>query len=222
MKTAWRNRSRRSGERSIVEHGFLDTGGGFTQLDVPGATFTSASGINDAGQIVGSFGIGTSLHGFLDTGGSFTQIDVPDATLTDVRGINDAGQIVGSFDTSRGTHGFLDTGGSFTQLDVPGQSLSLTFANGINDAGQIVGLGLAHSFLYTGGSFALLDVPGGTGTVAFGINDAGQIVGGFDNNTHGFLATPVPEPATLTVLSVGLILTGLGMMRRRAIASERH
>jgi probable HAF family extracellular repeat protein len=40
----------------------------FTQLDVPGAyNGTSASGINDAGQIVGSFGDSTGQHGFLAT-----------------------------------------------------------------------------------------------------------------------------------------------------------
>ena len=43
---------------------------------------TEASGINDAGQIVGIFSDSTGdVHGFLDTGGSFTQIDVPGASL---------------------------------------------------------------------------------------------------------------------------------------------
>src|SRR5712675_2462200 len=49
----------------------------FTQIDVPGAIFTTASGINNAAQIVGTFGDVSVGHGFLDTGGSFTQIDVP-------------------------------------------------------------------------------------------------------------------------------------------------
>src|SRR5216684_1008458 len=85
----------------------------FTQLDVPGAFDTQANGINDAAQIVGTFGNGS----FLDTGGSFSQLHVPGPPL----GINDAGQIVGTFVISNGpAHGFLDIGGSFTQLDVPG------------------------------------------------------------------------------------------------------
>ena len=46
----------------------------FTQIDVPGEVDTVATGINDAGQIVGYFGF---THGFLDTGGNFIQIDVP-------------------------------------------------------------------------------------------------------------------------------------------------
>src|ERR1700730_15243843 len=92
-------------------HGFLDTGGNFTQIDVPGATSTFANGINGAGQIVGRFNNSVGGHGFLDTGGSFTQIDVPGANATSANGINGAGQIVGLFDNTTGVHGFLDTGG---------------------------------------------------------------------------------------------------------------
>src|SRR4051812_49847134 len=57
----------------------------FMTIDVPGAFFfTLASGINDAGQIVGSFSPSRFVgnHGFLYTGGSFTQIDVPGASST--------------------------------------------------------------------------------------------------------------------------------------------
>jgi hypothetical protein len=73
-------------------------------------------------------------------------------------------------------------------------------------------------------TFTQLDVPGANFTQAFGINDAGQIVGFFFSNTgeHGFLATAIPEPATLTLLSVGLAITGLGMMRRRATSPKPH
>jgi probable HAF family extracellular repeat protein len=70
---------------------------------VPGASSTFASGINDAGQIVGSFSNSTGTHGFLDIGGSFIQIDVPGASRTVASGINDAGQIVASTSVSGGT-----------------------------------------------------------------------------------------------------------------------
>jgi uncharacterized membrane protein len=180
-------------------HGFLDTSGSLTQIDVPGATFTQALGINDAGQIVGAFDKSSfsplPTHGFLDTGGNFTQIDVPGANLTQANGINDAGQIVGNFDDNKGGHGFLNTGGSFTQIDVPGARL--TRAYGINDAGQIVGVyGISpstidHGFLDTGGSFTQIDVPGAIQTRVYGINGVGQIVGSFFSGTgnHGFLDT---------------------------------
>ena len=136
---------------------------------MPGAGFTQASGINDAGQIVGYFFNGFQFHGFLDIDGSFTQVDVPGAPSggifsgTTASGINDAGQIVGTFTNGAtfrgfpsGYEGFLDTGGRFTQIDVPGAASGFP--------------------------------PGATFTGAFGINDAGQIVGSFTTSGHGFLA----------------------------------
>ena len=36
-------------------HGFVDTGGSLSTIDVPGARVTQANGINDSGQIVGWF-----------------------------------------------------------------------------------------------------------------------------------------------------------------------
>jgi hypothetical protein len=66
-----------------------------------------AYGINDAGQIVGTY---LSLgHGFLYSGGFYTTLDDPLATSGNLaRGINAAGQIVGEyFDGSVG-HGFLE------------------------------------------------------------------------------------------------------------------
>ncbi len=65
---------------TLQTFGFLDTGGVFTTIDVPGSNYTSAMGINDAGQIVGVFFDSTGDHGFLDTGGVFTTINVPGTT----------------------------------------------------------------------------------------------------------------------------------------------
>src|SRR5207302_959133 len=94
--------------------GFLKDGAMFTTIDFPGGTDTTAVGINDAGQIVGSFSDGppqpgVKTHGFLKDGATFTTIDVPGASSTEPRGINDAGQIVGIFDDAKGHHGFLAT-----------------------------------------------------------------------------------------------------------------
>jgi len=92
-------------------HGFLRVRNGtFTTFDVPGAVnYTSAYGINSAGQIVGSFYDGTTSHGFLTEGAAFTTFDVPGARVTEARGINPTGQIVGLFLDARGAHGFVAT-----------------------------------------------------------------------------------------------------------------
>src|SRR5262249_22268165 len=97
-------------------------GATFTTIDVPGASFTEAHGINDAGQIVGSFTDGD--HGFLKDAATFTTIDAPGAILTGALGINDAGQIVGLFDDATGRHGFVAT-------PVPEPASWLQFGSGL-------------------------------------------------------------------------------------------
>jgi probable HAF family extracellular repeat protein len=119
-------------------HGFLESGGSFTLIDVPGALGTIASGINDLGQIVGAFtDAAGKTHGFLESGGSFLPIDVPVATTTGAFGVNDLGQIVGNFSGVAIGPAFLDIGGTFSLLAAPGAITTGAF--GINDAGQIVG-----------------------------------------------------------------------------------
>jgi probable HAF family extracellular repeat protein len=181
----------------------------FTTIDDPGATNTWAYGINDTGQIVGTFGNSPAAHGFVTDGATFTTIDVPGATRTYATGINNYGQIVGYFDDATGTHGFVTNGATFTTIDVHGATT--TWAYGINDVGQIVGTfhdatgvsdltGHVHGFLKDGDTFTIIDVPGAPTTQAYGINMAGQIVGGFQDATgvHGFLKTG----ATFTTIAV--------------------
>ena len=100
------------------DNGFLDSGGTFTTIEVPGADGdTLAYGINNTGHIVGYAG----GHGFLYSGGTFTTIDVPGASSTLAHDINDAGHIVGAFyEVRQGYHGFLYSGGTFTTIDAPG------------------------------------------------------------------------------------------------------
>jgi probable HAF family extracellular repeat protein len=82
-------------------HGFLDSSGVFSAIDVPGASGTYSYGINNSGQIVGFFSeqVGSQQvsHGYEDTNGVFTTIDVPGGVDTVANGINDAGEIVGAF-----------------------------------------------------------------------------------------------------------------------------
>jgi hypothetical protein len=47
-------------------HGFLYSGGVYTTLDVPLAEFTTATGINGSGQIVGYYTDASGIHGFLE------------------------------------------------------------------------------------------------------------------------------------------------------------
>jgi hypothetical protein len=97
---------------------FLDKKGRCTILNFPGARLTEATGVNDAGIVVGDYADAAGeFHGFVWDSGLFLTFDVsfPDATLTAPAGINNVGQIVGFyFDDNRTeslpnghAHGFL-------------------------------------------------------------------------------------------------------------------
>src|SRR5215469_7058307 len=205
-----------------VETAFADSLYSFTTIDVPRLTFpfTSAGGINDSGQIVGSFYSARDVaHGyFLDVDGSFTTIDAPGASLTIAGGINNSGQIVGWFmDASGNSHGFLYSDGSFTTIDVPGALGTAVF--GINDSGQIVGsfgdaTGPHGFFLDVDGTFTTIDVPGASVSSPLGINSSGQIVGyysrtpGTHNIEHGYFLDV--DGSFTTIDAPGAIFTSAG------------
>src|SRR5258708_9555539 len=60
----------------MVSSGFAHDHG-FTTIDVPGASFTEAFGIDPKGNIVSRYSNATALHAFLLRNAAFTTIDVP-------------------------------------------------------------------------------------------------------------------------------------------------
>ena len=201
----------------------------YTDIGAPaGATFTIATDINLANQIVGGYvdSAGTT-HGFLDIGGTFTTIDFPGASYTVVGSINNVGQMVGVYTVGTSPQrGFLYSSGVFSTIDFPGATR--TGASGINDAGQIVGsykpaTGPTQGFLLgVGGSFTTIsDGPGGS-TQVRSINNSAQVAGTFANITvtRGFsgpVGGPFAEidsgnPATqvLGINDAGQIVGGYG------------
>jgi len=59
---------------------------------VPGSLSTAAFGINNYGDIVGSFTDNSGQHGFLDRDGVFTTLNAP--LPLSASAINDSGQII--------------------------------------------------------------------------------------------------------------------------------
>jgi uncharacterized membrane protein len=123
----------------------LDKHGRFTTIDVPGATATTAFGINDRGQILFRYGDDRSpVRGAVLSKGLFTRFDAPGIPLTFSFGLNDRGQIVGvSGDpadpsTARGFLLAKGAKGPVTTISRPGAPV--TVPTGINNRGQIVGL----------------------------------------------------------------------------------
>ena len=92
--------------------GYVEQGGVFTDLNVPGSSVTSIRGINHLGVLVGVFGDeADNLHGFARVRQGFVQLDVPGSTATFANRINDRGAIVGFFLDEQGeAHGFLLSG----------------------------------------------------------------------------------------------------------------
>src|SRR6516225_4456511 len=184
----------------------------YTTLNAPaGTNGTGAHGINDSGQIVGTYQNATGKHGFLESGGTYITLDDPYATLgtTNASDINDAGQIVGSFQNATGSHGFhlewrstilwapkAPLNGISTFSNGPG-STSARVVGSYQDATGVHGFLLSIASYYTlidgvytpVDTYTTIDGPAGFNTGAMGINRAGQIVGSYQDakGVHGFL-----------------------------------
>jgi uncharacterized membrane protein len=187
-------------------HGFLLSKSVLTTLDFPGASQTSAFGINEFGTVVGSWDIldadGNLLeeHGFTWKNGAFTEVNFPGSVDSFVQGINARGDFVGGWDAGLDspTHGFVCSNGQCFSFDVPFPEAAFTQADRINALGHITGIyvdvdDVLHGFLAVGSSFTRLDFPDSTGTTCWGINSASQIVGVYDapdGSVHGYLAQP--------------------------------
>lgn len=96
----------------------------FTTVAVPAAKRTVASGINDAGQIVGSYDDTAGTHGFVLRDDKLATIDFPGAVFTVALGIGARGEIVGAYrvpgEAAVNFHGFLRTeDGRFERVDHP-------------------------------------------------------------------------------------------------------
>jgi hypothetical protein len=96
--------------------GFYLHGRHFTDLAVPGASSTQALGLNNRGEVVGFYTVGTGssavTHGFTWTARhGFRTVDDPNGIgTTTVNGVNDRGQLVGFYtDAAGNTDGMLAT-----------------------------------------------------------------------------------------------------------------
>ena len=98
--------------------GWLFSGGIFTAINFPGATYTFPAGVDEAGIISGTYtmsdlapGSSTVTHGFFLRHGTYTSFDVPvkGATSTNIGAMNEADQITGCYIDIKGYHGFIRT-----------------------------------------------------------------------------------------------------------------
>jgi hypothetical protein len=116
----------------------------YTRIRIPGAKSSVATGINNAGDVVGfstdPAGVTTS---WLLAGGQLFQYQFPGGSDTQAFGISGRNQIVGSYTDASGTmHGFVLTNprshSVWQTIDDP-NGVGSTVVNGINTAGDLVG-----------------------------------------------------------------------------------
>jgi probable HAF family extracellular repeat protein len=167
-------------ERQLIDLGTL------------GGTGSTAYGINDSGQVVGSAKTNSSTyHAFVYSNGSMTDLNPAGASSSDAYAINNSAQVSGRYrDPVASTESAaIWTDGQATPLGTLAQQSS---GEGwaINSSGQVAGSFLSptahmsHAFLYDNGTLNDIGTLGGKYGYARGINDSKDVVG-FGTNAAG-------------------------------------
>jgi hypothetical protein len=190
-------------------HGFVLSGGTFTDFNIPGALQTTLLSINDPGDFTGDFDDGSGIfQAWFSKGGTITSWSVPGA-LSTFAYERSPRLVVGYYIDSSGIlHGYYrDANGALHfPIDPSGSTATILF--GLNNRNWVVGrysdsAGATHGlFFVPPNNFFTFDFPGSTFTSLNGISSQGNIVGRYVDASgiaHGFLArvrgTPPTTPA---------------------------
>jgi probable HAF family extracellular repeat protein len=230
------------GTNGVLPKALFYASGHSTILPTLGGAGGVANDINNAGNIVGSSGTPLSTvdngfygtHAFFYSNGQITDLGVLNGgPSSNALSINSSNQIVGysNYGNAISQHAFLYANGVMQDLGTMG--LDYSAAYDINDLGQVVGYvgtgnGVGYGFLYSGGvMYAIEDYLDSASSnwqieSLVTINNGDWIAGEGRFNggpLHTVLLTPVPEPSTIALLTLGVF--GL-LARRRFAGSEIH
>ncbi|MBV9264474.1 MAG: hypothetical protein JO324_09135 [Candidatus Eremiobacteraeota bacterium] len=190
------------GKRNVAYVGHAPYGhSSFERIFVPGSAGTTATGINNAGTIVGFYADGASgIAAFSERDGAYTREHAPGGSKAmEYLGVNDSGSIVGYYADGRGVrHAFVRNVHAGRLVSIRPSGSSSVTASAINADGDVVGYmtsgrGDVRGFLWRGGHVTELAYPGAVETKALGIAQDGRIVGSYKDSsgaTHAFIRHP--------------------------------
>jgi probable HAF family extracellular repeat protein len=175
-------------------HAFTWKDGQFTDVSAtidPATPFTEADGINNQGDLTGTY-LSTSFQGYLLKDGLRTDLHVlADESAVFAWRVNDVDQVIGTaYDAGYNEHAYLWDNGQVSLLNpLPGDTR--TTVNNLNDGGIVVGesdseTGRRQAVLWRHGKPVNLGaLPGTTESIAYDINKRNHVVGlSFTYGTH--------------------------------------
>jgi hypothetical protein len=184
---------------------FLYMQGRFVNIAPPGAVSTQAHGLNDLGEIVGTYVDSSGAqHGFLLKGTNYTVLNVPGHTLSNAWSINNQGWItIFALNANQRLDSFISKGSSYRLVNVPGAAQSIIHA--IDSFGDRIYTALdsdgnEHGVFFLKGVYHKFSDPNDrnkSSTRAFGLNDKLEIIGDYSRSglnrpaaaqNQGFLA----------------------------------
>ena len=165
-------------------HGFVLSGGTFTDFNIPGALQTTLLSINDPGDFTGDFDDGSGIfQAWFSKGGTITSFSIPGALSTFAYETNNNKKLVVGYyiDAAGILHGYYrDSAGALHfPIDPPGSTATILF--GLNNRNWVVGryadsAGVTHGlFFVPPNNFFTYDFPGSTFTSLNGISSQGNI-----------------------------------------------
>ena len=162
-----------------------------------------ATGIDDAGEIVGNDAGVNQNEGFIFKHGSYTLLDAPGASSTFPTFVTPAGVIGGYFiDSSNNDEGFTLASGVYTTYAHP--KSSLTRVVGLTSRGDVAGnyatFRKVHPFVLVNGTYHTINPPHAHGAVITGVNANGTLVGYYTRgyNQYAFVAICSPDQRPCT------------------------